>query len=210
MKRLMRGRIRALLLPISAGDAHAAGERLIEQLTERPEWSSFRRIAAFSSLPGEIDTAPLIERAWRDGIEIVLPRMIGRSGLEFALYRPEETLVTKNFGVREPGAEANTVSLRDLDCVIVPGLAFDRSGGRLGRGAGYYDRAFGIAAQENEVPANDKILFEASERVRPMLIGAGFAFQMVDDVPMSSFDVRMDAVVTERKWHDVKSSRAPS
>lgn len=204
LKRAMRARMRSVLASIPLSVARSAGERLALVLAGRPDWSSLCRIATFSSLSGEIDTKPLIEAAWRAGIEVVLPRMVGRDDLEFAEYRRNATLVAGSLGVDEPGSEARVVPLAEVDWVIVPGLAFDGEGGRLGRGAGYYDRAFAASAQVGTATTDKAVSSEAWEAVRPTLIGAGFALQMVGEVPTSSLDVRMDAVATELEWHAVE------
>ena len=75
-------------------------------------------------------------------------------------------------------------SLCGIDLVLVPGIAFDRFGGRVGKGAGYYDRA----------------LAPLDKQSRPALLGLGFALQLTQRVPMTTHDVYLDAVVTESAW----------
>lgn len=85
------------------------------------------------------------------------------------------------FGVLEPPAGAPEEAPAVGDAVVVPGVAFDRAGGRLGRGGGHYDRAFPPGAPG-----------------APLLVGFAHAFQLVECVPSDSHDRRMDAIVTER------------
>ena len=105
--------------------------------------------------------------------------------LEFAACSSLDTLGTGRFGIREPTSQHPVVSLADADVVLVPGLAFDGRGGRLGRGAGYYDRAL---APIGSVDA------------RRALIGVALSIQIVPAVPMDARDVAVDRVVTERGW----------
>ena len=85
----------------------------------------------------------------------------------------------------EPSVDAPVTPLEAGDLVVVPGLAFDSEGNRLGHGKGYYDRAFASGTGES-----------------PMLVGFGYEFQVVDDVPHGERDRRMDAIVTERAVRD--------
>jgi len=83
--------------------------------------------------------------------------------------------------VLEPPAPAATADPMELSCVVVPGVAFDLAGYRLGRGAGYYDRSFGSAAP------------------RPALLGVAFDWQLVAELPREVHDVPMASVITERR-----------
>ena len=88
-------------------------------------------------------------------------------------------LLTLAFGALEPADSRPTCALEQVEMLVVPGLAFDRSGGRLGRGGGYYDRALA------SVPV-------------PFVCGLAYAAQIVDLVPTTELDVEMDAVATEQ------------
>lgn len=174
----MRQRLGAL----DAAAAVQAGEAIAEHISRRTIWLEASTVALFSTLDGEVDTAPLIRLARRDGKRMFFPRMVPGSSLEFAGVEDPESLQPGRYGVLEPERSCAPQTLTSDVVVFVPGLAFDRRGGRLGRGAGYYDRAF-VANEPN--------------RGRPKLIGVGFAIQLVESVPMSPVDVRMDRVVTE-------------
>ena len=102
--------------------------------------------------------------------------------LEFAPVEDFEGLVSGRYGVREPGPDRLARSVAANALVLVPGLAFDRQGGRLGRGAGYYDRALADLRRRLD---------------QTTVIGVGFAIQLIDRVPMTSSDERVDAILTE-------------
>jgi 5-formyltetrahydrofolate cyclo-ligase len=159
-----------------------AGRALAEHVCATSVWQAASTVALFATLVGEIETTPLIELARGDGKRILFPRMIPGTSLEFAEVRDVKCLKRGRYGVREPGPTCVAQVLTSDVVVFVPGLAFDHNGGRLGRGAGYYDRTFAAAD---------------SDRGRPLLVGIGFSAQVVESVPVTRFDVRMDQVVTE-------------
>jgi 5-formyltetrahydrofolate cyclo-ligase len=166
----------------SAEQALSAGEAILDELSAWSGWSTASVVVVFATLPGEVDTRPLIQLVLREGKRLVFPRMVSGSTLEFAVVEDPESLRPGRYGVLEPDRENPTLSIGGDAVVCLPGLAFDRAGGRLGRGAGYYDRALAVSERR---------------RGRPRMIGVGFARQIVESVPMGSLDVRMDAVVTE-------------
>jgi 5-formyltetrahydrofolate cyclo-ligase len=161
--------------PGYAGSAAAAVARwvLLDLAERRP-----RFVALYASLPDELGMRPLFEALVMRGIAPVLPRMVGER-IEFAQVRSWSDLHASSRGLLEPARGVATKRLGRGDVAIVPGVAFDRAGHRLGRGGGSYDRAFGTAA------------------AAPFLIGAGYAFQLRPSVPHESRDRSLDAIVTE-------------
>ncbi len=132
-------------------------------------------IAGFWPLEGEIDIRPLLFALHERGHEIVLPITPKRGNpLSFGLWRPGDTLVPEPFGTFRPIGEP-----RNPDFLLVPLLAFDRAGHRLGHGGGFYDRTLPILP-------------------RRFALGCAFAAQEVYDVPIGPYDSRLDAVATER------------
>jgi 5-formyltetrahydrofolate cyclo-ligase len=171
----------------------AAGEAAAAHLAASPEFARSRRVACFSALSHEIASDPLIGAVCRAGKEVLLPRMVlSRGFLEFVRVGSEEELGEGPQGAREPrSGEAETLDEDDL--VVVPGLAFDRQGNRLGHGGGWYDRT----------------LARESMRIRVRAIGFAYDAQIVDEVPHAARDVRMDAIVTESGVHRVRRQERP-
>lgn len=181
-KAALRAEMRALRKargPASRGPAgEAAARHLAELLPRLPPGP----VAIFHALPEEIDTAPAIRAIAAAGRSVVLPRQAGRARpLDFHAFRQGDPLMPGPFGVLEPIAVAPRLEPAVL---IVPLLAFDRRGGRLGYGAGFYDRT--IAALRARGAA-------------PPVIGFAFAFQEVAAVPLGPSDARLDLVLTERE-----------
>lgn len=181
-KQGMRSRLLPILRAIPADRARQAGIAIADHLERWSAWSRFREVVLFANVAGEVDSAPLFEAARRARMQILLPRMLPDSQLEFAPVDPLGSLTIGRFGVREPDQASAGQVLDPRALVLVPGVAFDRRGGRLGRGAGYYDRAL-TRLRENGM--------------HPFLLGVAFELQQVARVPMGGHDVFVDAVVTE-------------
>ena len=151
-------------------DAAALSSSLANKLQDWPLWQAAGTIAVFSALPGEPDVLD----PWPVDKRVALPRVCGRE-LTFHWVASREELSPGNFGISEPSAEASPAG-NEFDLILVPGLAFDLRGGRLGRGKGFYDR----------------FLAEA----RGLRAGVCFDDQIVGNVPLDPHDLRMDFVVT--------------
>jgi 5-formyltetrahydrofolate cyclo-ligase len=165
--------------------SRAVGERLFAL----PEVRGARTIALFSSFGSELDTAPMLEQAHAEGLRVVLPYIEG-AAMEVAEHRPGDDLARSSYGAMEPASRI-AVDPAQIDVVVAPGLAFDRAGRRLGYGRGYYDRWL--------------------RRVgKALLIGVCFSSQVVDRVPATSSDERMEIVVTDREVIRVTTLRGES
>ena len=132
----------------------------------------------FASIAGEISTRPVLDCARAAGRRLLWPRVNPQGELEFAACPGWEALRPGRYGVLEPPAELAAEPLGPDVLVLVPGLAFDRTGGRLGRGGGHYDRAL-------------------ARRRGARSFGTGFAFQVVEELPLEPWDARVDALLTE-------------
>lgn len=179
-KRALRLRMSERRRATSSAECARAGVAASREIVATPEFRSARRVALYTPLPGEVDTKPLFTAARTGGKQLCAPRCQAPDRLDFAVLESWAELRPAAFGVREPPPSAPIVALEPGDLVIVPGVAFDRQGRRLGRGGGYYDRAF-----------------PPGRAAAPRLFGLGFSFQVVAEVPSACHDRRMDAVCTE-------------
>lgn len=138
-------------------------------------------VSGFFPFGNEIDVMPLLARLRAAGHEIALPVVTPRGEpLVFRRWRPADAMARGPFGIRQPRDDA-PVLVPDL--LLVPLLAFDRRGRRLGYGGGYFDRTLaGLRAQG-----------------RPLAVGVAFAAQEVDAVPVADYDQPLDWVATERE-----------
>jgi 5-formyltetrahydrofolate cyclo-ligase len=141
-KAALRRRIVENRSALDASDLALNARRLRDVLLAIPEIDATRHVAAYVSVGREPGTGPLIEALFARGVEILLPMLLPDGDLDWARYTGAHRLVTASRGLLEPTAEPLGVSaVASVDVVLVPGLAVDRRGTRLGRGGGSYDRA---------------------------------------------------------------------
>jgi 5-formyltetrahydrofolate cyclo-ligase len=154
------------------------------RLLALPELIGAATVAGFWALPEEIDPAPALS-AFRDrGGQVALPRMSsGFPRLRFHRLGEPRELRPGPHGILEPDPSSPEVALGEIDLYLVPGLAFDGRGGRLGHGGGYYDELAGMARRAGPAP----------------LIGLAFDFQLVDCCPADERDAALDVVVTDAR-----------
>jgi len=134
----------------------------------------FNTIMAYWPLPDEVDIRPLIQWLVGQGRTVVLPKVTGDETMELRRYTSQDDLAEGAFHILEPVGEPFT-DYDQIDVVLVPGMAFDAAGHRLGRGKGYYDRFL-------------------SSHFSPLIIGVCFPFQRVAEVPTEDYDVCMNEV----------------
>ena len=158
---------------------HSTGESVavIAQLKENPRFSLARTLLLYSALPDEVQTQPLLNQLAAEGKTVLLPRVTSNTDMELRCYTGAADLQKGAFGIMEPIGEVFT-DYATIDVAVIPGMAFDPNGHRLGRGKGYYDRFLA------RIPHVHKI-------------GLCFAWQLVDCVPTDVNDIMMDCVVSQ-------------
>jgi 5-formyltetrahydrofolate cyclo-ligase len=155
-----------------------AARTIAGHLEALPEYARCVRLVLYAALPDELPLNEVPRRALAAGKRLLWPRLHDHGRMTFAAVDRIESLVTGRYGVREPAPSVPPEELGPDVLVLVPGVAFDSSGGRLGRGGGIWDRA----------------LAEARGAV---VFGVGYELQVVDRVPREAHDRLVDAVLTE-------------
>ncbi len=183
MRREVEARKDSLTPELTPEKAERLGAQAAAILVATPEFGAAASLALYGALPDELPTLPIFEAARSAGMKCVLPRILAAGELEFAVTLAWGDLLPGRYGVPEPIAGSTVVALAHVELVVVPGLAFDRDGGRLGRGGGYYDRALRKLA--------------AADPARPPVFGLAHEWQLMDDVPRDEFDQPVDAIVTD-------------
>lgn len=177
LRRESRIRLRARAesaLPVEAGDR--AQEHFLREFPPLPG----RTAALYCALAGEVPTERIRREYLAAGARLYYPRVTGKGTLAFYPHREGDGWETGPYGILEPSNPAgDEPRVSGWDIVVVPGLAFDRRGNRLGRGFGYYDRFLG--ALPESVPR----------------VGLASADQLVREVPVDAWDVPVHALVTE-------------
>ena len=167
--------------------------RLIwDRLSELPEFIAARAISTYVSQPSEVATMEHLPRLWAAGKQVSVPCCVAGC-LELHRIENTEELAPRTLGILEPRAEVRRrtdrkVEIAEIDLVLVPGVAFDRTGGRVGYGKRYYD----------------KLLSDACPGTP--LVGLAFECQLFPNVPMLGHDVGMTIVITEKATYPGSSN----
>jgi 5-formyltetrahydrofolate cyclo-ligase len=175
-------------------------ERLLQRLRQQPEsarlaksrkiagklrrlavYRKARRLLCYAAFDGEVETQPILAQALADGKRVAVPvtRASGKRIIPVEIRAPRELDRRGAFGIPQPSGVRRRLSVRRLDLVIVPGVAFDRGGLRLGRGGGYFDRF--LAKVPRRVPR----------------VGLAFKFQLLKKLPGEPHDQPVSRVITD-------------
>ena len=155
----------------------AWSDSVCEQVRRLPQWQSASPALLFHALPDEPSLQALMDEAMNGGRQVLLPVVVD-DDLELRAYHGVDSLSTGSFGIQEPVGDAFPVSkYNTIELVLIPGMAFDTVGHRLGRGCGYYDR----------------LLPRLPHALR---VGICFPFQLVPEVPFENHDIPVQMVLT--------------
>ncbi len=154
---------------------------ILEKIRNLAAYKRAGTILAYSGFGSELDTGGFLRGVLEDGKVLVLPRILrDEKRLELhVVANLDRDLRPGVWGILEPESSLPKIPIHGVDFVLVPGVAFDRKGGRLGHGGGFYDRLLGDAAK------------------RPELVAGAFEVQMVEEVPKEPHDVILDLITTE-------------
>ena len=177
----LRARYRSLRQHLDAPSRSRKTQRINQRLEDLAVLTNGQRIAAYLASPEEASVDAFIKLAWHRLQSIFLPCIDEERGhMTFTQYHPDAPLKKNCFGLLEPADRTAVAQASDLNCALVPLVAFDGQGNRLGMGGGYYDRFF------------------AEPTERPTLIGIAFSEQQTTaPLPCEQWDVPMDMVVTD-------------
>ncbi len=192
LREVARARLRAQPASKRTLASGSACERLIDTALFRGS----RSIMLYMPMREELDVTPVMNAAFNAGKRVCMPRMDWPARTMLPVIVPTRDFVReiRRHGIAEPGEEHAVLPLADLDLVLVPGLAFDAAGHRLGRGAGFYDRFLTrFRAEAGAGPGAG----EAPGGGRGVALGVGFDFQVFTEVPTEAHDHPLDGVVTE-------------
>lgn len=153
------------LAALSPPERIAGDESLFRRFLALPQIESVRTVLLYHGMDTEPDTVRLLPPLWDIGKQVCLPRCLPGNQMEARLVQRDSTLVRHPYGMLEPGPDCPLIPPDQIDLVLVPGLAFDRSGGRLGRGGGYYDRWLAGFSGITAALCRDGLLMEAIPRL---------------------------------------------
>ena len=174
-KRTLRKRIKDIKRQFSVHELEELSLPVISRLLSHPAITGAKTILMYYSLPDEVYTHDMVDILVQRGKTVLLPRVIDGENMEIRTYCNAADLAPGSYGIMEPTGTPYTAYSR-IDVAVVPGMAFDPQGHRLGRGKGYYDRFLPKAANAYK-------------------IGLCFDFQKVEAVPSDLNDVTMDCII---------------
>ncbi|MHC4835994.1 MAG: 5-formyltetrahydrofolate cyclo-ligase [Planctomycetota bacterium] len=181
-KGALRDEIKQRLAQMNTADRVAKSKQICGRVIESDAFQDASVVMVFLSLPHEVDTTVLILSAWQQGKTVAVPKISWeqRHMIPVEITSLDTGLKTCQRGLRTP-ANGTPVSFDEIDLIIAPGLGFDRSGNRLGRGGAFYDNFF------------------RHEKISASRWGVAFSNQLYDTIPHGETDVPIDAVVTENE-----------
>ena len=182
LKTELRAKICARLKSISPEQRAAASAQLCSRFKASDIWHAAKSVLLFAPRTDEPDIWPLLDKAIAARKTVALPAFVPGTNTYTArqIIDPVRDVVAGQFSIREPLPSCPEVPLNRLDLVLVPGVAFDTRGARLGRGKGFYDRLLAT--------------------VRGTKCGVAFEEQIVDAVPVEPLDIRLNCILTPTRW----------
>lgn len=196
LRRLLRN-ARNQLSPLQQ---RAAARALYRNLAQHPLFRRARHIGLYLAEDGEIDPRLLLREAQRRGKAVYLPVLHAwpRTRMDFQRLAHDEVLQPNRFGILEPRPRPSRQRAPwALGLILMPLVGFDEHGGRLGMGGGFYDRSLAYLRRRKTWRG-------------PVLLGLAHECQKVDRLPLAAWDVRMQAVVTDRRCYSGPDNPAPS
>jgi len=181
-KQQLRQKMRQLRQARAANASQQDIDSVWNHLTTMAGWQQVEHVAAYLAFDGEFPTQQIVERIIAEKGCCFLPRIVSKEHrqMEFIRCNDLQTLVANRWGILEPDNNLPTVDVSLLQWVLVPLVAVDRSGYRLGMGGGFYDRYF-------------------ARKQRPRMLGLAWDEQIIEQVPVEPWDQPLHAVISERR-----------
>jgi 5-formyltetrahydrofolate cyclo-ligase len=189
-KAALRKQVGGLTRALSAAERAGASVQACSLLERQAIWKEARSILFFAPMPEELDIWPLLVAAFSAGKAVALPRFISEENAYVACHVGDlkRDIQAGHFGIREPTERCAPISSNRIDLILVPGVAFDLEGRRLGRGKGYYDQLLAM--------------------VRGSTCGVGFDEQIVPEIPIEPHDIWLDYLLTPTRWVELDARDA--
>ncbi len=184
----IRNEVRQHRRNLDVNTHYTLSQKLCNNLIRSNQFRNSDHIAVYLTNDGEVDLMPLVEQGWKMKKKFYLPILspIFHNRLWFAPFNDQSIMVINRFGIAEPDINwRNAKPAYALDLILMPLVAFDLNGNRLGMGGGFYDRTLAYL--------NQRKVWR-----RPYLMGTAFEFQCYPKLPSESWDIPMNGIITER------------
>lgn len=180
---------------LSQDEIKSKSEKIEKELFSLPEFQRAKTVMFYVSFRSEVETEKMTRNALKLKKKIVIPVVHGEKIVVSEIKNLKKELTKGSFGIKEPKKEfRRRVNQKEIDLVVVPGVVFDKRGGRLGYGRGYYDRFL----------RSKSIISRMSHSRQCALIGLAFDLQIARKIPLVKGDMKVDKIVTESGIVDCK------
>jgi 5-formyltetrahydrofolate cyclo-ligase len=197
-KNAIRQRIRKIRQQIQEDEVQQAEENIARNLASQISYTTANKIASFVSFDGEISTRMINDMLVKEKSVCFLPKVrpLTPSGLWFMPYTGQEVFKNNHFGIPEVDdlRIRECVPLSTLNIILVPLVAFDNQGNRLGMGKGYYDASLSYLYDSDEI--------EDKHYTKPLFVGLAYEQQKVDEIPTAEHDIKLDMVLTQTRSYE--------
>ena len=186
-KKILRKEILTKRNNIDVVEKEEMDKKILNKFYESKYYRESKNIFIYISYDSEINTKEIINKALIDNKKIYVPRTEFKTRLMDAVEITSlENLIESEYGILEPSIYEPHIEPNELDLIVVPGVGFDRNGGRMGYGAGFYDRYF------------KKISKDKMQKI--VKLALAYDFQILEDVPMNEQDVPVNYIITEKEF----------
>ena len=179
-KKALRSKIIAARRKLTDNYRQRASNRMMTVFCALPDFKEPRKVLCYASMADEVQIRPLMEKWLSLGVTVALPKITGNGQMEAMSFTDFDSLVEGEYGILTPDPEkGKIIPPEELDLIIVPGIAFDTRGERLGKGGGFYDAYLARATKAKR-------------------IALAFSCQLVAKIPMEAHDVLVHKIITEQ------------
>ena len=186
-KKALRKEILAKRNIMDAIEKEEKDRKILDEFYESNYYREAKNIFIYISYDSEVNTKGIIKKALRDNKKIYVPRTEFKTRLMDAVEITSlNNLIESEYGILEPSVEEPHIDPNEIDLIVVPGVAFDRNGGRMGYGAGFYDRYFKKISKDN--------------MKKVIKLALAYDFQILEKIPMNEQDVPVNYIITETKF----------
>lgn len=186
LKQQLRTQLRERRCQLSPLLQSSYAERIARRLSLRAHFIRAKHIALYIAFEGEVSTLPILKMAFLQNKSCYIP-VLTKPSLGFVKIHPQSSMIKNRLGILEPTPKEMTtfIAPQALDLVLMPLVAFDKQGHRLGMGGGYYDFTFSFCKW----------------RTKPRLVGLAYDFQRISCVPHGELDLSLNEVITEKRLY---------
>ena len=186
-KKALRKEILTKRSILDAVEKEEKDRKILDEFYESNYYREAKNIFIYISYDSEINTKGIINKALMDNKKIYVPRTEFKTRLMDAVEITSlDNLIESEYGILEPSVEEPHIDPNEIDLIVVPGVAFDRNGGRMGYGAGFYDRYFKKINEDN--------------MKKVIKLALAYDFQILEKIPMNEQDVPVNYIITEKEF----------